>query len=107
MALLESSAALKRVGPTLRISLRLAAFMIALAPITRAIVMRNRDELAQKLSVARQRVDMALQAGNVVGIWDLDVAANLLTVETIDRGSRKAFRREWEIGEGVGQHPPR
>lgn len=50
------------------VSLRLGAFKIALAPITLAVVMRNCDELAQTLTVTRQRVDMALGAGKVVVI---------------------------------------
>lgn len=80
------------------VSLRLAAFMIALAPIALAIVMRNRDELAQKLSVARQRLDMALEAGGVVGIWDLNVAASTITIEAADPDSRElSFTREWSI----------
>ena len=89
------------------VSLRLAAFMIALAPIALAIVMRNRDELAQKLWLARQRVDMALEAGGVVGVWDLDVAANTMTVEGIDSDSREInFRREWPLDRALKNvHP--
>lgn len=89
------------------VSLRLGAFMIALAPITLAIVMRNRDELAQKLSVARQRIDMALEAGGVVGIWDLNVAANTMTIEATDPGSHEiSFRREWSVERSLANLPP-
>jgi PAS domain S-box-containing protein len=89
------------------VSLRLAAFMIALAPITLAIVMRNRDELAQKLSVTRQRVDMALEAGGVIGIWDLNVAANTMRIEGIDPDSREiSFWREWSVERALSNvHP--
>ena len=87
------------------VSLRLGAFMIALAPITLAIVMRNRDELAHKLSVARQRVDMALEAGSVVAIWDLNVAADTITVEALDLDCN-AFRREWSVERALANiHP--
>lgn len=73
------------------VSLRLGAFMIALAPIALAIVMRNRDELAQKLSVARQRIDMALQAGGIVGVWDLGAATGMITIEATGSEDRKAL----------------
>jgi PAS domain S-box-containing protein len=63
------------------VSLRLATFMIALAPITLSIVMRNREELLSNLSLARQRIDMALSAGGIVGTWDLDLTTNDLTME--------------------------
>lgn len=63
------------------VSMRLAAFMIALAPVTLAIVVRNRDELIGTLSLARQRIDMAMDAGGVVATWDLDVDARDLSVE--------------------------
>lgn len=87
------------------VSLRLGAFMIALAPITFAIVMRNRDELAHKLAVARQRVDMALEAGKVVAIWDLNVAAGTITVEALDHNCN-AFRREWSVERALANiHP--
>lgn len=90
------------------VSLRLAAFMIALAPITLAIVMRNRDELAQKLSVARQRVDMALQAGDIVGTWDLNVATHTITIEATDPGSSVAlYRADQRLGDVLADlvHP--
>ncbi len=89
------------------ISLRLGAFMIALAPIALATVMRNRDELAHNLSVARQRVDMALEAGGVVGIWDLNVAADTMTIESKDRASHEiSFRREWTVERALANLPP-
>lgn len=89
------------------VSLRLAAFMIALAPITLAIVMRNRDELAQKLSFARKRVDMALEAGGVVGIWNLNVAANTMTIEAVEPGSDGvSFRREWSVERSLDNLSP-
>lgn len=89
------------------VSLRLAAFMIALAPITLAIVMRNRDELARKLTVARQRIDMALQAGGIVGAWDLDVATGMITIEATGSDDRKAlYRKEDHIDRALlNLHP--
>lgn len=75
------------------VSLRLAVFMLALAPVTLSIVMRNRDELVQKLSVARQRVDMALEAGGIGGTWELDVATGMLTVETTNPFPGEALYR--------------
>lgn len=88
------------------VSLRLAASMIALAPITLAIVMRHRDELVQKLLVAGHRVDMALRAGSVVGIWDLNVAAETITVEALYPDSHTPFRREWSIERAMANiHP--
>lgn len=73
------------------VSLRLAAFMIAVAPITLSIVMRNRDGLAQRLSVARQRVDMALEAGGIVATWDLDIATNTIMAEATASQSQESF----------------
>jgi PAS domain S-box-containing protein len=55
--------------------------MISLAPVTLAIVMRNRDELVSKLSLARQRIDMAMDAGRIIGTWDLNLAESDLAVE--------------------------
>lgn len=76
------------------VSLQLAAFMTALAPVALAVVMRNRDELARKLSAARQRVDMALQAGGIIGTWELNVAADTIALESIDPDSRTALHRQ-------------
>ena len=77
------------------VSLRLAAFMIALTPISLSAVMRNRDELAQNLSAARRRADVALQAGGIVGIWDIEVATGTITIEAADPDSRKTSYK-WE-----------
>jgi PAS domain S-box-containing protein len=63
------------------VSIRLAAFMIALAPVTLSIVMRNRDELVRKLSLARQRIDMAMDAGGIVATWNLNFTESDLAVE--------------------------
>ena len=89
------------------ISLRLAAFMIALAPITLSIVMRNRDELAGKLAAARQRVDLALEAGGVVGIWDMDVAAHTATIEAVDpRSGGASHKKQWNLDQALANvHP--
>jgi PAS domain S-box-containing protein len=64
-------------------SMRLAAFMIALAPVTLAIVVRNRDELISKLSLARQRIDVAMEAGGIVATWDLNLARDDLATEAM------------------------
>lgn len=63
------------------VSMRLAAFMVALAPVTLSIVMRNRDDLISKLLLARQRVDIALEAGGIIATWDMNLARRDLTVE--------------------------
>ncbi len=89
------------------VSLRLAAFMIALAPIALSIVMRNRDELARKLSIARQRIDMALHAGGIVGTWDLDVATDTITIEaTGSEDRRTSYRRKDHIDRTLGALRP-
>lgn len=67
--------------PNPMVSMRLAAFMIALTPVTLSIVVRNRDELIGKLSLARQRIDMAMDAGGIVATWNLSIAENGLTIE--------------------------
>jgi len=60
--------------------------------------MRNRDELAGKLSAARQRVDMALQAGGIVGTWDLNVATDTIAIGATGPDDRKAlYRREDQL----------
>ncbi|WP_082092520.1 PAS domain-containing protein [Devosia epidermidihirudinis] len=63
------------------VSMRLVALMIALAPLILSIVMRSRDELVNKLSLARQRVDMAMDAGGIVATWELDFARGKFMVE--------------------------
>lgn len=63
------------------VSMRLVAFMVALAPVTLSIVVRNRDELIGKLSLARQRIDMAMEAAGIVATWDLNVVENDLAME--------------------------
>lgn len=89
------------------VSLRLAAFMIALAPITLAIVTRNRGELARKLASARRRVDLALQAGGIVGTWELEVATQTMTLEATDSDSRMAlYTRQWSLERALANvHP--
>ena len=63
------------------VSMKLAAFMVALAPVTLSIVVRARDELISKLSLARQRIDMAMDAGGIVATWDLNFAESDLAME--------------------------
>ncbi|WP_354061004.1 PAS domain-containing protein [Devosia sp. 2618] len=63
------------------VSMRLAAFVIALAPTTLAIVMRRMVELNEKLSFTRQSADMAMNAGGIVATWDLNLGLRTLSVE--------------------------
>lgn len=63
------------------ISIRLAAFLIVLAPITLAMMARSRDELVRTLSLARKRVDLAMEASGIMAVWDLNVANNDFAIE--------------------------
>jgi len=81
-------------------SVRLAIFMIALAPVTLSIVMRNREKLAVKLATERRRVDMALEAGGIVGTWDLEVATDTIMIEATDPRSRAVlYRTAQQVGD--------
>ena len=88
-------------------SLKLAAFMMALAPVALSIVMRNRGELAESPPATRRKIDTALQADEVVGTWKLDVASDTITIEAIDPDSRLALpRREWSVERALDSvHP--
>nr|WP_314074105.1 PAS domain-containing protein [uncultured Roseococcus sp.] len=77
------------------VSMRLAVFMIAMAPITLSIVMRSREELASKLSLARQRADLALDAGGIVATWELDLTDSDVTGEG-------KFPQLFDVGKGRG-----
>lgn len=80
------------------VSIRLAAFMIALAPVTLSIVMRNREELVSKLSLARQRIGMAMEAGGIVATWHLNLADRDLTLES---GVARLFEVDDKSGSGL------
>lgn len=55
------------------VSIRLGASLIALAPVTLATVMQSRNELVDMLRRSRQRLDLTLDAGGIVGTWALDI----------------------------------
>lgn len=57
------------------ISIRLGASLITLTPVTLATVMQSRNELIDMLHRSRRRLDMALDAGGIVGTWALDIRA--------------------------------
>lgn len=63
------------------VSMRLAAFVVALAPVTLSILMRSRDELVKRLSEARERIEMAVEAGGIVATWEVDLVGRDIIIE--------------------------
>lgn len=62
--------------------IRLGASLITLAPVTLATAMHSRNELIDLLKRSRRRLDLALDAGGILGTWSLDIPGSLMRVDS-------------------------